>query len=100
MAGDQVRISIPENQSCSIEEILPRKNALIRPPVANMDQIFIVASVCHPLPNPLVIDKMIAVAEDKGIEPIVVLSKADLGDWSRGRHFMRLLESGLWRYLL
>ena len=47
-----------------------------------MDQIFIVASVCHPLPNPLVIDKMIAVAEDKGIEPIVVLSKADLGDWS------------------
>ncbi len=82
MAGDQVRISIPENQSCSIEEILPRKNALIRPPVANMDQIFIVASVCHPLPNPLVIDKMIAVAEDKGIEPIVVLSKADLGDWS------------------
>ena len=85
MAGDQVRISIPENQSCSIEEILPRKNALIRPPVANMDQLFIVASVRHPSPNPLVIDKMVAVAEDKGIEPVVVMSKADLGDWSPWR---------------
>lgn len=81
--GDHVRISIASNNTCTIEEILPRRNSLVRPPVANIDQLFIVTSVCDPAPNPLIIDKTIAAAEDKEIEPIVLLSKTDLQrcDW-------------------
>ncbi|HEX3038421.1 MAG TPA: ribosome small subunit-dependent GTPase A [Oscillospiraceae bacterium] len=78
--GDHVTISIAQNQACTIEEILPRKNFLVRPPVANIDQLFIVTSVCDPVPNPLIIDKTIAAAEDKEIEPIVIVSKTDLQD--------------------
>lgn len=83
LAGDRVKISIASNDTCTIEEILPRRNFLVRPPVANIDQLFIVTSVCDPAPNPLIIDKTIAVAEDKEIEPIVILSKSDLQrcDW-------------------
>lgn len=80
LVGDHVKISIAQNNTCSIEEILPRKNFLVRPPVANIDQLFIVVSVCDPAPNPFVIDKIVIAAEDKEIEPIVVVSKTDLQD--------------------
>ena len=61
-----------------ITEILPRKNHLIRPPLANMDQLIFVVSVCEPSPNLLLLDKFIARAEYKKIKPIVVLTKVDL----------------------
>lgn len=77
LAGDQVTIQLEEG-GATITEIAPRKNSLIRPPLANLDQLFLIVSVCDPAPNLLVLDKMIAVAEDKGIEPIVVFSKTDL----------------------
>lgn len=77
LAGDRVSILI-EDGGNTITEIAPRKNSLIRPPVANVDQLFVIVSVRDPSPNLLVLDKMIAVAEDKGIEPVVVFSKTDL----------------------
>lgn len=80
VAGDQVIISIEEDGTGMLEEVLERKNVLVRPPVANLDVLVLVASVCHPRTNTLVLDKMIAVAEKKGIRPIIVINKSDLGD--------------------
>ncbi len=81
-AGDRVRISVEENREGAIEEILPRKNFLVRPPVANLDRLFVVTSVCEPSPEPLIIDKTIAAAEIGGIEPVLVFTKTDLQDAS------------------
>lgn len=83
--GDHVNISLESNGKGSIEEILPRRNFLTRPPISNIDQLIIVVSVCEPVPSTLIIDKTIAAAEDKGIEPIIVVSKSDLQDsqWLR-----------------
>lgn len=78
LVGDNVNISILENNRGVIDEIMPRLNCLIRPPVANIDRLFIVVSTISPLPNTFVIDKMIVSAEDKGIEPIIVINKSDL----------------------
>lgn len=85
LVGDCVRLLIEENQSPVIEEILPRRNSLVRPPVANLDQLVLVAASCDPAPSTLVIDKIIAVAEDKGIAPVLVISKVDLeqAQWLR-----------------
>ncbi len=80
VAGDQVIVSVEEDGTGMLEEVLERKNVLVRPPVANLDVLVLVASVCHPRTNTLVLDKMIAVAEKKGICPIVVINKSDLGD--------------------
>lgn len=77
LAGDWVQICI-DNNTGTIEEIFPRKNMLVRPPCANIGQMFLVTSVCDPSPNLLVLDKMIAVAEDQEMEPILVISKTDL----------------------
>lgn len=85
VAGDQVNISVTGERTASLDEILPRKNVLTRPPVANLDQLLIVSSLCDPSPNVLVLDKMVAVAEDHGIAPVVVMTKGDLGDASPWR---------------
>lgn len=78
LAGDRVSISINENAENTIEEIYDRHSVFQRPPVANVDRLFIVSSVCEPKPVLLIIDRLTALAVNKGIEPIVVFTKNDL----------------------
>ncbi len=61
-----------------IDEILPRRNSLVRPAVANIDKLFIVSSTVSPVPNTLIIDKTICIARINSIEPILVITKNDL----------------------
>ena len=79
-AGDRVRIEVDANDEGYVQEILPRKNFLVRPPLANLDKLFVVSSVRDPQPSTLIIDKTIAAAELKGIEPVLVFTKTDLSD--------------------
>lgn len=81
LVGDWVEFE-PDGDGGFVTAVLPRKNQLTRPPMANLDQLFIVASVAQPSPNPLVIDKLVTVCEYKGIEPVLVITKTDLGDSS------------------
>lgn len=78
LAGDRVSISINENAENTVDEIYERSSVLVRPPVANVDRLFIVSSVCEPKPVLLIIDKLTALAVTKGIEPVVVFTKNDL----------------------
>ncbi len=83
LVGDNAVISVNENSENRIEDILPRKNSLIRPPLANIDQLFAVSSLVDPDINIFNLDKILAVAEYKGIEPVIVLTKIDLcGDYA------------------
>lgn len=76
--GDQVSIEPTEQSRGIITQILPRKNEIVRPPIANLDNLVLVTSTCEPPPNLLLLDKFIAVAEFKNINPILVFSKSDL----------------------
>ena len=81
VAGDMVEFTPGADGGVgAVESVLPRRNVLVRPPVANVDVLVLVASVCQPRTNTLVLDKMIAVAEKKGICPVIVINKSDLGD--------------------
>ena len=73
--GDRVDV-----ENGVITEIAPRKNCIIRPPLANLDQLIFIVSTCEPAPNYLILDKFIAIAEYKGITPVMVITKTDLGD--------------------
>ena len=75
--GDRVTV-----EDGVITEIADRKNCIIRPPLANLDQLIFIVSTCEPAPNYLILDKFIAIAEYKGITPVVVITKTDLGDSS------------------
>lgn len=78
LAGDTVTITVNNEGYASLDHVHERKNFLIRPPVANVDKLFILASTCEPVPSTLVIDKMTALAQDKGIECAIVFTKEDL----------------------
>ena len=78
LVGDVVDITINEHAENTIDKIYDRKNYLNRPPVANIDNLFIVVATVEPKPNFLVIDKLVAMAEYKNIEPTIIISKSDL----------------------
>lgn len=80
VAGDYVKISLDENGKGTIETIEERKNYLVRPPVANVDYLAMVISLIHPLPNLQIVDTMLAVAESKEIDAVIVINKADMAD--------------------
>ena len=63
LVGDEVDILIGEDgANNTIEKIYPRRSELMRPPVANLDRLFILSSVRDPNPSTLIIDKMTAIA--------------------------------------
>lgn len=78
--GDTVRFHRYESGYAQIMEILPRKNALIRPPAANIDQLVIVLSASVPEPDFLLADKLILAGSVLSIRPLLVLNKIDEAD--------------------
>lgn len=81
LVGDRVVFSSVGNEG-TVQEILTRKNELVRPAVANVDRVVIISSFSTPAPNTLVIDRMTALAQNSSIEAVIVFNKSDLGDFS------------------
>lgn len=68
----------PDRTGLLITDILPRKNSLIRPPLANLDRMLVVAAAAAPAPDLYTLDKLLAILEHTRIQPVLVISKADL----------------------
>ena len=77
-AGDIVTVEIAEGSEPVITEIDERRNFLVRPPLANLDRIVFVNSTAEPSVNRFILDKLIAIADSKGIEPVIVFTKIDI----------------------
>lgn len=77
LVGDLVEVEVSYDRYM-IKKILPRKNSLIRPPVANIDNLVIVVSLSSPSPDFFLLDKQIVLAKFKDILPIIVINKIDL----------------------
>ncbi|SCY85294.1 ribosome small subunit-dependent GTPase A [Alkaliphilus peptidifermentans] len=80
MVGDQVRFSIldPEKKLGILEDILERKNELIRPPVANVDQAVVVFAITQPEPNLSLLDRFLVLAESQQLDIVICFNKIDL----------------------
>lgn len=77
LVGDEV---IFDENNNYILEVLPRKNYLLRPPVANVDQAVIITSVKHPDFSSNLLDKLLCIIEFNNIKPIICFTKLDLLD--------------------
>ncbi|WP_294578514.1 ribosome small subunit-dependent GTPase A [uncultured Thomasclavelia sp.] len=79
LVGDFVEYQISGSEGY-IMKIMPRKNALVRPTIANVDQALIVCSCKEPDFSSVLLDKFLLVIEHHQIEPIIIFSKFDLAD--------------------
>lgn len=81
LVGDMVEFTPGRGEEDGwLEAILPRRNELIRPPVANIDKLCAVVASSVPQADLLLVDRLLIFARMRGIEPVVVVSKCDEGD--------------------
>lgn len=78
LVGDFVRIGIDERGDAVIDEICERKNSLIRPPLANIDYVFVTMAASSPKPMLDMTDKLCAILEHNYITPVIVVGKCEL----------------------
>lgn len=95
LVGDEVEFTITnsEKQEGVIEQILPRKNELKRPKMANLTQLILVVSMKMPNPDLLLLDKQLVFAEFMGLKATIVLNKVDLEDKEEIDRIAKLYES-------
>ncbi|MEG1192427.1 MAG: ribosome small subunit-dependent GTPase A [Clostridia bacterium] len=78
MVGDRVEFTIGRSEENSwLTAILPRKNQLIRPPVANVDKLVITLASLTPKADLLLVDRLLLLARQNKIEPVLAINKSD-----------------------
>lgn len=80
LVGDDVEMDILDEikKIGNITEILPRKNALIRPAVANVDQALVIFAVMKPQPNFNLLDRFLVMMEQQDLSCVICFNKTDL----------------------
>ena len=81
LVGDDVEIDILDEQekTGNLIKILPRKNTLIRPAVANIDQALVIFAVSGPKPNLNLLDRFLIMMRWQNVDTIICFNKKDLG---------------------
>lgn len=90
MVGDNVIVQKEKDGSFVIAQILERKNALLRPAVANVTQMIIVAACTRPKPNLMMLDKLIASYEQIGLKIIMCFNKVDIAKKADVEHLKQI----------
>ena len=82
LVGDNVEITVlnEEEKEGSVTSILPRRNSLIRPAVANVDQAFLIFAMENPKPNFLLLDRFLIVMKQQEIPAVICFNKKDVGE--------------------
>ena len=101
LVGDDVTVTVtdPKDLEGSVTEILPRKNSLIRPAVANVDQAFVIFAMDDPKPNFMLLDSFLIMMEQQGVPAVVCFNKKDLASEEELREVREVYESAGYRVL-
>ncbi|MEE0419542.1 MAG: ribosome small subunit-dependent GTPase A [Lachnospiraceae bacterium] len=80
LVGDNVELDVldEENRIGNMTRILPRKNQLIRPAVANIDQALVIFAVLQPKPNFNLLDRFLIMMEHQQVDTIICFNKKDI----------------------
>lgn len=94
LVGDDVQISIldPKEKTGNITAILPRKNSLIRPAVANVDQAMVIFAMESPKPNFLLLDRFLIMMEQQDVPSVICFNKGDLAEPEEQQRLCRIYE--------
>ena len=97
LVGDMVELDLSAGEkNAIISEILERKNSLIRPPMANLDCVFVAMAAAKPAPMLDMTDKLVSILEHNDIEPVIVIEKCEL-DRERAEEIKNIYEKAGYR---
>ncbi len=99
LVGDRVAISIDARDQAVVEEVYPRRNSLIRPPVANVDRSVIVFAVRDPAPTLTLLDRFLIQSGTEEVMPVICFNKIDLEE-GRSPDFARVYTEAGYNVLL
>ena len=102
LVGDNVEIDVldEKEKEGSVTAVLPRKNSLIRPAVANVDQAFVIFAIEKPKPNFLLLDRFLIMMEQQGIPAVICFNKKDLASEEEQRELLDTYEGCGYRVIL
>lgn len=80
LPGDRVCINVLDEKKGVIEEVMPRVNRLIRPPVANVEQVIVTFAFKNPDLDFLLLDRILVMVSYEKLKPVICFNKADLAD--------------------
>lgn len=94
LVGDNVEFSILDEEAGegNIDEILPRKNALVRPAAANVDQALVLFALTQPSPNLNLLDRFLVMMAMEEIPVVICFNKADLGNGAMEEEYKKIYE--------
>lgn len=87
LVGDWVTFSADTPNEGYILSIEQRKNSIVRPPVANVDQVIVVTAVKMPDWSSNLLDRQLVALEEKNIEPVIYFTKTDLLTAAEANYF-------------
>ncbi|MDO4330014.1 MAG: ribosome small subunit-dependent GTPase A [Lachnospiraceae bacterium] len=94
LVGDDVEFTILDEaeREGNIDQILPRRNSLIRPAVANVDQALVVFAITQPEPNLNLLDRFLVMMERAKVPVTICFNKVDLGSDELTRQYRQIYE--------
>lgn len=101
LVGDMVRIAVLDEAEHlgNVEEILPRKNQLIRPAVANIDMALVIFAAAKPEPNFNLLDRFLCMMEFQNVPVTICFNKTDLVDEEKIEEYRRIYEPAGYRLM-
>ncbi|WP_432628683.1 ribosome small subunit-dependent GTPase A [Brotaphodocola sp.] len=95
VVGDNVEFTVLDEEKAegSIDEILPRKNVLVRPASANVDQALVVFAITQPEPNLNLLDRFLIMMEAQEVPVTICFNKTDLGEEERQGEYRKTYEA-------
>lgn len=101
LVGDDVYMDVIDEQKYigNIRELQERKNELIRPAVANIDQALVIFAAAAPEPNLGLLDRFLIQMEHAGIDTIICFNKTDLVESAEEARLRKIYESAGYRVL-
>lgn len=102
LVGDRVMVQVDESErgETVVTEILPRKNALIRPPLSGVTVLVVTAAALSPAPSYEMLDRLLAICAHEGIRPLFAVTKGDLSEEKARELFSHYEKAGYEVFLL
>jgi ribosome biogenesis GTPase len=83
LVGDTALFTRTGDERGVVESLMPRRSVFVRPAVANMDLLVVIAAAVNPVTDPYLIDRVAAIAMSAGCEALVCINKVDVDGGTR-----------------